>query len=425
MNSQNKYIVLALFSLSILGSVAIYTIFATRNAGENSKYAYFWPKNTEQLATISSKVNSIGEKIRRHNLFFSTPKPLLQINAPEFKIINLTSPKTLPESTPAVSQSHTQSHALETTSKNQPNTTSNPINIVPAPKTSVADIINSIPNNNNINNTPENSVVNILCKITVGNTTENISSSGILISNSGLILTNAHVAVHPFLDIYTDSAVSCEARSGSPAGNPQKVSLVYISPEWTLRHIGEIHGSFSTDTGEDDFAILKASPITTQSKNQKISIRNEDNTLLYGTHAGNINNLVMGQKIKLIGYPINTQNTAALYKKTEDLNISHIISLNNEGVKDILETSTSIVGKSGASGGAIIDAQNYLVGLVANIAPSSANNTYVRALTLDHIYKTLESETGMRFDELVNSDGSRLKKYFEANYLNSVKNNLR
>jgi hypothetical protein len=209
-------------------------------------------------------------------------------------------------------------------------------------------------------------------------------------------------------------------RHGSPASSAEPLSFIYISPSWTKRHIGETDGVFSIDSGESDFAILRT-PISFQgAKINSIPLRTPQNTLSFKNNAKNINQLQEKQRIQLIGYPISSNQS--LVRKTEFVEISELINLIHS--HDIIETTESTIAKNGASGGALVDEQNYLIGIMANIVPGIAGRTKVRALTIDHIQHELYQQTGLNFFDILKTDGSGLKTYFENTYLPTVKSHL-
>ncbi len=434
---QIAAIIVAAFFILVLANIYLAQLDGHNlKAASNNAISNLVDESTRKTAPI--------QKSRSFNLFYVSPAAQIRLNAPVFTLFK---PNTQKKAEPkavikpkafapialsklVAPQPIVQSLPTITTPAVTPKPVSDTSSTLLAPK-KIEDIINAIPTYDIAKSDPRKAVVQILCKITEGNTIKNISSSGIIISDTGLILTNAHVAIHPFLDQYTNKPIICSILAGYPTSFSQTVSLIYISPEWTARHPGEIHGSLGQDTGEGDFAILKTSPPSTQSGLQKIPLRIPDHTLVFaGNTSGansNINNIFTNQQIKIIAYPI-TGNSSALPQKEELLRIESIYGFSG-GETELIETSVSSVGKSGASGGALIDDQKYLVGIVANIVSatqsgSMSQNTKVHGISLDHIDHKLRAQTGMSLYSILNTDGSSLKQYFENNYAGRVKGNL-
>lgn len=212
------------------------------------------------------------------------------------------------------------------------------------------------------------------------------------------------------------------------------MSFIYISPTWTARHKGEISGIVSIDSGKADIAILKATlPEDILKFASPISIRNTSgiNPLyIFEKDSSTVSfspDLAVGNSVTAIGYPITSLSSASLTKKQNQLSIRDMFGFGDiNGTKhDLIETSASTIGKNGSSGGALVDSNNYLIAILANVMPTSnPDQTYIRAISLDHINTSLLEQTGIGLHSLIDSDGNDLKEVFESKYLKSVKSDL-
>lgn len=267
------------------------------------------------------------------------------------------------------------------------------------------------------------SVIQILCKTPTTKGTMYISSTGFLISETGLILTNAHVGVHPFLDKYTDSNIACTGRYGSPAQKPFAIELIYISPRWTAKHQGEVNGSFTLDTGEFDVAILKTDENITQAGLEIADIYSISDGIfgLYNSQDSKFR-LEKGVGLRFLAYPIIGTPTSLL-QRSEMLTIDDTFGLGGGGSGTLIQSSPSTIGKSGASGGPLFDSDNRVVAMASNIV-NSGSGIKVHAIDIPHIDHTLLSDTGISLHSLIHSSGKNLETVFEDKLKSQVYNHL-
>lgn len=396
-----------------------------------------------QSAAVSNAGWATGSKdtsdsLRKNNLFSVKALPEFRLFAPVWKTISplkplqSTKPAALQKQAPKPQISTIPASIITSQAAHPMPAPSiiNPISI-PTPKPTVNPLSSQFSEKNNV---PATAVVNIICSVAMdkaSQTMKNISSSGVLISATGLILTNAHVGIHPFIAEYGKGGMSCKIRSGSPALTKHALSFIYISPTWTVRHRGETSGIVSIDSGNADFAILKASmPSDILKFASPVSIRNTGaiNPLYLFSHdsfdLSFSPGLAIGQSVTAIGYPIESGSAGSLTKKEDHLAIRDLFEFSGAtgGKKhDLVETSASSIGKNGASGGAIADVSNYLIAILSNVIPSTdPDMAYIRAITLDHINASLLWQTGINLHDLIEGDGTELKEIFESRYLNSV-----
>lgn len=374
----------------------------------------------DQFATVAKSTNK--SSLRKNNLFSAKALPELKLFAPILQPINPISKSGIPKAFIPTS--------IITTPATLP-VVINPISI-PTPKPTVNPLTSQFTGKNN---NPSSAVVNVICTITEGRNIKQISSSGVLISSSGLILTNAHVGIHPFISAYGNQGVACKIRSGSPALTNHAMSFIYVSPQWTARHKGETSGVVGIDSGNADFAILKASnPSDILKFATPISIRNAGgiNPLyIFAKDSSNLSfshDLSVGNDVIAIGYPIMSSNSGSLAKRQDQLSIRDMFRFSGGAggsTHDLIETSASVIGKNGSSGGALVDSSGYLIAILANVIPTSnPDQTYIRAISLDHINASLSEQTGIGLHRLIDSDGSGLKQIFESKHLGSVKSDL-
>ncbi len=267
------------------------------------------------------------------------------------------------------------------------------------------------------------SVIQILCKTPTAKGAMYISSTGFLISETGLILTNAHVGVHPFLDKYTESPIACTGRHGSPAQKPFAIRLIYISPKWTAKHQGETHGSFTLDTGEFDVAVLKTDENLTQAGLEIADIYSISDGIfgLYNNQDSKFQ-LENGVSLKFLAYPIIGTPTSLL-QRSELLNVEDVFDLGSAGSGNLIQSSPSTIGKSGASGGPLFDSDNRVVAMASNIINSSSG-IKLHAIDIAHINHTLLSDTGISLHTLIHTSGHNLENVFEEKLKSQVQNHL-
>ena len=258
-----------------------------------------------------------------------------------------------------------------------------------------------------INAFAREAIVNILCE-TKSSQFSPISGTGVVISPDGVILTNAHIGQYLLLKDYTQKDfVSCVIRTGSPAYPRYKTELIYISPTWIENNSSVITQTDPQGTGENDFAILR---ITETIGGQKPEL-----PLLYlAINATEVIN--ENEPVILISYPAGFLGGLSII---QGLNITSSITLIKEvftfreNTIDLLDVGGTILSQKGSSGGAVVDKNSKIIGLIvtSSIAPTTAERE-LRAITMAHINRSLKSQLGILISNFLSIDLAEFAQSF-------------
>lgn len=259
-----------------------------------------------------------------------------------------------------------------------------------------------------INQKTRLAVVNILCTTGTGSLSP-ISGTGIIISDTGLILTNAHVAQYLLLKNFRyENFIQCIARTGSPAYPTYKLELVYISPDWIIENSKTIKDQNPLGTGEHDFAFLRitkniddsiATNIPFVKPDTRAVIDIGENTVLVSYPAGFLGGQTIAQNLSLVSSITQIQDVFTY----------------REGTIDLIGVGGTVVSQKGSSGGAVVDDDGELIGVIST---SSDGNTTrdrdLRAITTGYISRTLEKNIGQNLEQFTNSDIEQFAKTFQT-----------
>ncbi len=262
-----------------------------------------------------------------------------------------------------------------------------------------------------ININAREALVNIVCSTDSGGYMNPISGSGIIIDPRGLILTNAHVAQYYLIrDYEREDFIKCTIRTGSPARVAYKAEPVYISESWITENANNLNETNPRGTGQDDFAILAI----TESAIEGIAL--PESFPFIGVSGGT--QLSSGQSVFIGGYPAGFLSGQAIQK---DLNITSTVSQISEiytfdiGTVDFITVDGSILSQKGASGGAVINDKENVIGLVVTSTDAaSTGDRVLGAITTGHINISLLQQTGEGLAGILNGDIANMIEIFKT-----------
>lgn len=245
-------------------------------------------------------------------------------------------------------------------------------------------------------------LVNILCTTRYGGLLKPTTGSGIIIDERGVILTNAHVAQYFLLKNYpSKNNVECVIRTGSPAKPLYTAKLLHISEPWIKDNANSITSSNPMGTGENDFAFLLISGRTnrTASLPSSFSFIPPDISEIH---------IKIGNKILIASYPAGFLSGISiqkdLYAVTTITNIKDIFTFGNNTL-DLLSLGGSIAAQKGSSGGAVVNEEQKIIGLIVTSSEAdSTDDRELRAITLSHIDRSLKKNSGFGLEVLLFGD---------------------
>lgn len=259
-----------------------------------------------------------------------------------------------------------------------------------------------------INTRARDVIINILCKTKAGSLSP-ISGTGVVVGQSGLILTNAHIGQYLLLKDYGGKEnVECVGRTGSPAYPRYKLEIVFISPTWVNKNKTILKEQNPQGTGENDFAFLRIT-------------ENIDSSPLpegFKFIPMNISEIINREEpVLLVSYPAGFLGGISIL---QDLNITSAIARINEiftfkqNTIDLISVPGTVVSQKGSSGGAVVDRFITLLGIITT---SSDGNTTdkrdLRAITLGYINRAMQEEIGITLEQFIKSDPKEFAKKFQ------------
>ncbi len=235
-------------------------------------------------------------------------------------------------------------------------------------------------------------LVNIMCYAPSGSGLHSTSGSGVFVDPKGIILTNAHVALHFLL---ADRGVSCTIRSGNPAIDRYKAELMYLSSAWIDANADILTETAPSGTGEYDFAFLAVTksangstlPDVFPSIPLAILPSVSDTPVVIASYGAQF--LQMNQ-IQSTLYP------TVVFGSVKDV---FTFTLNTI---DVLALGGSAAAQEGSSGGGVADASGALVGTITTSTTEGTTDTRsLDAISTSYIRAAYASETGQALDLLL------------------------
>lgn len=258
-----------------------------------------------------------------------------------------------------------------------------------------------------VNTNSRKTIVNILCT-TKYNDLSPISGTGVIVSGSGLILTNAHIAQYFLLkDFREKDYLKCVGRTGSPAYPKYNLELVYISPNWVANNKAILKEQDPKGTGENDFAFLR---ITGPIDNSQ--------TLDYYTYIQpNTREIIeIGEPVLLVSYPAGFLGGLSVL---QDLNITSAITniqdvftFKNDSI-DVLSVGGTVVSQKGSSGGLVVDGDTSLIGIISTSSDGQTTSSRgLNAITISYINRSMQAEININLKQFLNLNHQIFAKTF-------------
>ncbi len=314
---------------------------------------------------------------------------------------------------------------LETTRREALRTEGTPvvvtITLPPDTSTAVATATPAL-SSEELNTRARAALVNILCTTKRGGSFSPISGSGVFIDSRGVILTNAHVGQYFLLkDFLTRDFLDCVVRSGEPARNNYRATLLYLSPPWVDQNASKITAEEATSTGENDFALL----LVTESTDHEISLPSE---FPYLPIQFDDRIIQSGNEALAAGYPAGFLSGITiqrdLYPSSSVVTIGNVFSF-REQTADIFSIGGSVVAQQGSSGGAVVSPTGALVGLIVTSSKAKATgDRNLNALTMSHLERSFSADTGKSLGLFLAEDVAENARLFNKNVAPLLKQKL-
>jgi len=231
-----------------------------------------------------------------------------------------------------------------------------------------------------INTHAREALVNIFCTTSHGSLSP-ASGSGVIITSTGIILTNAHVGQYVLLSESASVDLSCLIRMGAPATARYEARILYIPPVWIEEHASDIALEEPQGTGENDWALLA---ITNTVDNSPLPlsfpfIHTDSREELFS----------VGDPVLAAGYPAGFLGgaiaTLNLHPTSVIAPIQKLFTFRADTI-DLISLGGVILAQGGSSGGAVINGWDRLVGIIATASEGDATEERdVRAITIAHI----------------------------------------
>lgn len=238
-------------------------------------------------------------------------------------------------------------------------------------------------------------LVNILCYVPLQSGLHSISGSGVIVSPSGIILTNAHVAQYFLL---ADRGARCSIRAGSPAADSYEAALVFISPAWLRANATVLTQEAPAGTGEYDFALLAvtanktAAPLPSAFPSIPLATRPP----------------AAGTPVVIASYGAqfleSNQIRSALFPTVVFGSVKDVYTFTEHTI-DVLALGGSAAAQEGSSGGGVAGAAGTLLGTIttSTVTGDTASRS-LDAVTASYIRGEYASETGEPLDLLLARD---------------------